>query len=285
MKVAGVTGRVVAKIDTPSGAIIVGGKGPNTYELDKMRDVAAVIDLGGGNTYYEGTVGLDRPVLLIITLGGNNTFSGSQPGIQGGAVLGVSMLLTLGDHNTYEAQDIAQGSALAGVGIQIDYGADNRYRGIRRLQGQALGGVGILLGRGGQNDYHAALWRRAWAARSDSDCSTTSRETTITTAAECGVILLSQTPGYEGWGQGVGGGLRAVADGGVGVILDGGGENTYELITSPTAAATGAAFAAAISVKHEKTPDHAHRLQRRATRLRELRALQLRLGLPMIVPS
>ena len=82
VKVAGVTGRVVAKIDTPSGAIIVGGKGPNTYELDKMRNVAAVIDLGGGNTYYEGTVGLDRPVLLIITLGGNNTFSGSQPGIQ-----------------------------------------------------------------------------------------------------------------------------------------------------------------------------------------------------------
>ena len=37
-----------------------------------------------------------------------------------------------------------------------------------------------------------------------------------------------ETPGYEGWGQGVGGGLRAVACGGIGVILDGGGENTYE---------------------------------------------------------
>jgi hypothetical protein len=37
-----------------------------------------------------------------------------------------------------------------------------------------------------------------------------------------------ETPGYEGWGQGVGGGIRAVACGGIGVILDGGGENTYE---------------------------------------------------------
>jgi hypothetical protein len=229
VKVAGVTGRVAAKIDTPSGAIIVGGKEPNTYELDKMRDVAAVIDLGGGNTYYEGTVGIDRPVLLVITLGGNNTFSGSQPGIQGGAVLGVSMLLTLGDNNTYQAQDVAQGSALAGVGIQIDYGAHNRYRGVRRLQGQALGGVGILMGRGGYNDYHAALWAQGMGGPLGFGLLDNAKGNNH---YYCGGMWRNsyypETPGYEGWGQGVGGGLRAVACGGVGVILDGGGENTYE---------------------------------------------------------
>ena len=37
-----------------------------------------------------------------------------------------------------------------------------------------------------------------------------------------------ETPGYEGWGQGVGGGIRQVACGGIGVILDGGGDNIYE---------------------------------------------------------
>ena len=36
------------------------------------------------------------------------------------------------------------------------------------------------------------------------------------------------TPGYEGWGQGMGAGLRGVANGGVGVILDGGGDDLYE---------------------------------------------------------
>ena len=117
VRVPGVTGTVVARIDTPSGAIIIGGKEPNTYELDQMRDVAVVIDLGGGNTYYEGTVGLDRPVLVVINLGGNNVFRGEKAGIQGGAVLGVSMVVNLGGNNTYEAQDVAQGSALAGVGI------------------------------------------------------------------------------------------------------------------------------------------------------------------------
>ncbi|MDZ7620092.1 MAG: hypothetical protein U1E05_24075, partial [Patescibacteria group bacterium] len=37
-----------------------------------------------------------------------------------------------------------------------------------------------------------------------------------------------ETPGYEGWAQGVGAGLRAVANGGIGVILDGGGDDVYE---------------------------------------------------------
>ena len=34
----------MARIDTPSGAIIVGGKEPNTYDLDKMR--ATQTDMG-----------------------------------------------------------------------------------------------------------------------------------------------------------------------------------------------------------------------------------------------
>jgi hypothetical protein len=37
-----------------------------------------------------------------------------------------------------------------------------------------------------------------------------------------------KTQGYEGWGQGVGGGIRQVACGGIGVILDGGGDDAYQ---------------------------------------------------------
>ncbi len=226
--VPGVTGRVLAKIDTPAGSIIVGGKERNTYQLDKMRDAAAVIDLGGGDTFYEGTVGLDRPVLVVIDLGGDNVYQGHQAGIQGGAVLGVSMLLNVGGNNTYEALDVAQGSALAGVGIQIDYGSHNRYRGLRRVQGQALGGVGILIGRGGKNDYHAAMWAQGFG----NPLGFGLLDNVVgDNHYYCGGMWRDsypETPGYEGWGQGVGAGLRQIADGGIGVILDGGGENTYE---------------------------------------------------------
>jgi hypothetical protein len=171
---------------------------------------------------------LDRPVLVVIDLGGNNSYRGTKPGIQGAAVLGVSMLVNVGGNNTYEAQDIAQGSCLAGVGILIDFGPNNRYRGLRRVQGQALGGLGILIGRGGNNDYHAAMWAQGFG----NPLGFGLLDNVVgNNHYYCGGMWRDsypETPGYEGWGQGVGAGIRQVADGGIGVILDNGGENTYE---------------------------------------------------------
>jgi hypothetical protein len=228
VQVPGVTGRVLARIETQSGVILVGGKEKNTYQLDQMRDVAAIIDLGGGDTFIEGTVGLDRPVLVIIDLGENNVYRGVKPGIQGAAVLGVSMLVNVGGNNVYEAKDVAQGSCLAGVGILIDYGSNNRYRGVRRVQGQALGGIGILIGRGGKNDYHAAMWAQGFG----NPLGFGLLDNVVgNNHYYCGGMWRDsypETPGCEGWGQGVGAGIRQVADGGIGVILDNGGENTYE---------------------------------------------------------
>lgn len=228
VKVPGVSGPVAARLETPGGVVLIGGKGPNTYQLDQMREVSAVIDLGGGNTFHEGTVGLDRPVLVVINLDGNNVFRGSKAGIQGGAVLGVSMLLNYGGNNTYDAQDVAQGSAVAGIGILIDYGSKNRYRGVRRVQGQALGGIGILIGRGGKNDYRAAMWAQGFGGPLGFGLLD---NVVGDNHYYCGGMWRDsypETPGCEGWGQGVGAGLRQVANGGIGVILDNGGENTYE---------------------------------------------------------
>jgi hypothetical protein len=227
-KVEGVTGTVVDRLDTPYGAIVIGGKGANNYNLDKMPGICAVIDLGGNDTYIEGTVGLDRPVLVVADLAGRNVYRGTKPGIQGGAILGVSMLLNLGGHGVYEAKDVAQGSAVAGIGILVDYDGNSRYRGLRRVQGQALGGLGLLIERGGKNDFHAAMWAQGFGGPLGFgllDCNDGNNH------YYCGGMWRDsypETPGYEGFGQGVGAGLRAVADGGIGVILDNGGENVYE---------------------------------------------------------
>lgn len=228
VRVAGVTGPVAARIDTPSGTIVIGGRGSNAYQLDEMRDVAVVIDLGGGNTYYEGTVGIDRPVLIVANLDGHNAFRGRRPGIQGGAVLGISMLVNLGGNNTYEALDVAQGSALAGVGILIDFAGNNRYRGIRRVQGQAIGGLGILMSRGGGNDYHAAMWAQGFGGPLGFGMLDNAIGSNHYYCGGMWRDSYPETPGCEGWGQGVGAGIRQVASGGIGVILDGGGENVYE---------------------------------------------------------
>ncbi len=227
--VSGITGHVVARIETPAGAIIIGGKEANTYNLDSLGDVALVIDLGGENTYNDGTVSIDRPLLVNVNLGGHNVYRSSKPAVQGGSILGVSMIVNTKGGNRYDATDLAQGSTIGGVGIIVEFGGDNTYRGVRRVQAQAIGGVGIIVSRGGGNSYHAGMWGQGLGG-------------------PLGFGILDdiggndhyylgglypnsykpETPGYEGFGQGVGGGIRQVADGGIGMLLNGGGHSVYE---------------------------------------------------------
>lgn len=229
VKVEGVAGSLVREIVTPAGKIVVGGKRDNTYSLDQMKDVNVVIDLGGDDTYLEGTCNVERPVLIVIDLAGNDTYRGSNPGIQGGAILGASMWIDREGNDTYRASDLAQGSCVGGVGILIDYAGDDRYLGVRRVQGQAVGGLGMLLDRQGNDDYHGAMWAQGFggplgfAVLDDLD-----GKDHYYSGGAYRNSYYPETPGYEGWGQGVGAGIRQVACGGIGTMLDGGGDDTYE---------------------------------------------------------
>ena len=227
--VSGVSGHVVAKINTPAGAIVIGGKEPNTYDLDSMGDVALVIDLGGENTFYDGTVSIDRPLLVNVNLGGHNNYRSMKPAVQGGSILGVSMIVNAEGGNRYEAKDLAQASTIGGVGIIVEFGGDNVYQGKCRVQAQAIGGLGIIISHGTGNSYHAGMWGQGLGG-----------------PLGFGIIddigghdhyylgglyvnsYKPETPGYEGFGQGVGAGIRQVADGGIGMLLNGGGHNVYE---------------------------------------------------------
>lgn len=228
IKVPGVTGRVLAYIDTPGGAIVIGGKESNTYELDKMTDVACVIDLGGNDTYIEGVVAMERPVLVVMDLVGNDVYRGTKPGIQGGSLLGVSMLLDLEGDDLYQAGDLAQGSSMGGVGILIDYAGNDRYIGSRRVQGHSIGGIGILIDREGKDDYRAQMWAQGFGGPLGFGLLDDLKGDDHYFCGGSWPDSYDETPGLEGWGQGVGAGLRQVADGGLGIILDGAGDDVYE---------------------------------------------------------
>ena len=226
--IPGVTGLIARRVYTESGIILVGSRGKNTYQLDALTDVVAVIDLGGDDTYVEGAVTAQRPVVVVLDLDGNDQYKGSQPGIQGGAILGVSMLVDAKGDDTYRAGNVAQGSTIVGAGMLFDLAGNDTYLGVRRVQGQAIAGVGFLVDRGGNDRYHGAMWTQGFggplgfAVLADQG-----GEDSYYTG---GLYLdnYDETPGYEGWGQGVGAGIRSVANGGIGVILDGGGDDSYQ---------------------------------------------------------
>lgn len=226
LQIEGMTGTAVRRIDASCGDILIGSASANHYRLDDLDGVSVVIDLGGDDVYFEGTTSTERPVLVVIDLDGHDRYQGSKPGIQGAAILGVSMLLDVAGNDTYVAEDAAQGSALVGIGILIDCAGDDRYQGVRRVQGQAIGGIGILIDREGQDEYRGAMWAQGVGGPLGLGVLEDAGGDDHYYVG--GYYYSAEVAGYEGWGQGVGAGLREVARGGVGVILDGGGDDLYE---------------------------------------------------------
>jgi len=228
VRVEGIEGRVLRLIRTPAGVIVIGGRGRNVYHLDEMPAAVAVIDLGGDDEYQEGVVSIGRPVLLVVDLKGNDTYRATRPGVQGSAILGVSMLVDLEGNDVYRAQDMAQGSGLGGVGILLDFAGDDVYQGLRRVQGQALGGLGLLVDYAGDDDYRGAMWTQGFVGPLGFGLLDDVKGKDHYYTGGLYPDSYPETPGLEGWGQGVGAGLRQAGCGGLGIILEGAGDDVYE---------------------------------------------------------
>lgn len=225
---AGVEGAIDGVVDTPCGKIVFGGSGNNVYHLDDMTGVTAVIDRGGDDKYVEGTTTTARPVLVVLDLAGNDTYQATKPGVQGAAVCGVSMLVDLAGNDTYRAEDVAQGAALAGIGILIDHAGDDSYFGIKRVQGSAIAGFGILMDRAGKDGYRCALYGQGVGGPLGFGLLDDLEGDDHYFAGGKFIDGYGDSPGYDAWSQGVGYGPRGSANGGIGVLLDGGGSDVYE---------------------------------------------------------
>ncbi len=149
----GVTGDILLVKETPYGTIVIGGLGPNTYELDKR--ISLLIDLGGDDS-YRGTIAsagsAEQGNSVVIDLMGNDLYEAAPLGLATGR-LGVGLLIDLTGHDVYQLEVGSGGAGFAGLGILSDGKGDDVYKGSRFTQGAAIGGLGLLLDHGGDDRY------------------------------------------------------------------------------------------------------------------------------------
>jgi hypothetical protein len=173
---------------TPFGAIVLRGPASDTWNArDAKRDddaPAFLLDTGGDDTYLGPVASstLSRRISVAVDLGGRDVYAYreervdadavgarmpsdgagraedgrtlSQTGRQGSAVLGVGLLLDLGDApDTYRSLLGSQGAASHGVGVLYDAGGNDSYEAEGFSQGAAAWGIGLLLDAGG-DDRH-----------------------------------------------------------------------------------------------------------------------------------
>jgi hypothetical protein len=139
--------------NTPYGLIVIGGPGPNTYELDQRFGL--VVDVGGDDL-YRGMIAAsgdeDHGNAVVIDLSGNDTYDGAALGLATGR-LGVGLLIDQSGDDVYQLEIGSGGAGFGGLGILFDARGNDVYMGSRLTQGASIGGLGLLFDASGNDRY------------------------------------------------------------------------------------------------------------------------------------
>ena len=220
----------VTHIYTRHGLMIVGGAGDNDYNQEALL----IVDLGGNDRYRNGA-GASRkgyPFSMVIDFSGNDVYTTGEDYAQGAGILGGGFLIDLGGDDQYLSENFGQGAGVLGVGMLVDMGGDDVYKCHSFCQGAGFMGIGLIAESGGNDQYSAAIYSQGFGFIRGMGLILEGEGNDRFFAG--GVYQDHREPGkaYLSMSQGFGFGLRpwgilAGASGGIGILDDAKGNDTY----------------------------------------------------------
>lgn len=216
------TGEIVKWKDGPAGPVIIGGIGPNTYKLDR----GIIFDSGGDDEYFLGENLFST--LLIVDAAGNDRYFATSDFSVAGTFGGVSVIIdSLGD-DIYQGKYACLGASIFGMALLEDLSGDDIYIGEIGSCGSSACGIGVLMDREGNDRYISKAYSQGCAGASGvgllADLS--GNDSYVCKGAYLDDLRFSQR--YLAFGQGFSIGLRPDIPGGFGILVDGGGNDTYD---------------------------------------------------------
>ena len=220
--------------DTTVGKVAIFGTGDDTIS----GDYSLVIDLGGNDKYTGPTAtpqSFSAPISTVIDLSGNDTYGDADSvALLACGNFGIGAIFDLAGNDTYTCKESGIGCAWYGMGLVVDYSGDDVYTTkFQNGQGAAHAGVGMLIDLAGNDKYYTVQESQGFAS-----------------TLGCGILLDvsgndiyyadpkgNVDPVFEGrttsFVQGAGFGRRAdfgdghSFGGGVGMLVDGAGDDSY----------------------------------------------------------
>ena len=219
-----VRGRISGVVKLDDGYIVFGGPGDNHYDMDRLY---AVVDIGGNDTYLWGESSA-RVTQTIVDLNGDDRYHADTGG-PGAGWLGVSVLIDHAGSDTYESTLGGCGAGAMGFGFLIDKAGADIYRCAAWSTGTGVYGAGVLVDLGNEADvYESEVFSQGVGGP---------RGTGILVDAAGGDLYRANGPvtsaynvpaSFMAFSQGVGVGIRPYDTGGIGMLLDYGGDDRYE---------------------------------------------------------
>jgi HEAT repeat len=207
---------------TDWGPIAIGDSGPNTYS----GAFAVIIDLGGDDTYHlTSQPGADFS--LIIDVAGNDIYQSSDDACLAGAVFGTSVILDLAGNDTYQAGHVSLGAGIFGAGVLYDRQGVDTYTSGGFSQGAGFLGVGLCIDEAGNDCYTAAMQSQAFGYVMGTGVllDRSGNDTYLTKLSQTDILRYDDH--YLSLSQGCAFGYRPDYSGGIGLLIDSGGNDLY----------------------------------------------------------
>lgn len=219
-----VQGEIVDFAQIDGGYVVIGGPGANRYDMDRLY---AVIETGGDDDYRWGN-GVAPETQTVIDMQGNDRYVARRGGPAAGW-LGVSLLIDRAGDDHYESALGGCGAGAMGFGLLFDAAGADSYQCAAWSLGAGIYGGGALIDRDTQSDVYISHTfsqgvggPRGFGLLLDAGGADLYR-------ANGPVPSAYDTPAsYMGFSQGVGVGIRPYDSGGVGALIDLGGNDRYE---------------------------------------------------------
>lgn len=216
------TGEILFAQRAHSGYVLVGGAGANRYDMTR---VAAVVDTGGDDAYTWGEAA--PAVQFVLDTQGADRYEAAYGG-PGAGWGGVAVLVDRAGDDRYRSVFGGCGAGVLGFGVLVDAAGDDVYRCDAWSLGAGLYGGGLLLDADGADVYLAQILSQGAGGPRGVGMLVDSAGADLYRAN--GLVASAYgTPGvYQGFSQGVGVGVRPLDTGGLGLLLDAGGDDRYE---------------------------------------------------------
>ncbi len=220
-------------IPTPVGDIAIFGTGDNEIE----GDYALVLDLGGNDSYSGRTavpLSFSKMISMVIDLDGNDVYTSQESASLACGNHGIGAIFDLDGDDSYSSADSGIGCGWYGTGMVVDFKGDDSYSTDRAWgQGAAHAGVGILIDVEGDDDFYCMEQSQAFGSTygvgvlidgSGNDNYLADLEANLGTAFGDHTVSFAQGTGY---GRRADFGDGHSLGGGIGILADGSGDDTY----------------------------------------------------------
>ncbi|MBN2083167.1 hypothetical protein JW859_13295 [bacterium] len=140
--------------DTPLGRVVLAGSDDDDYPAD---DYLLILDLAGAESYENCAANRDyhHPLSVTVDLGGLDSYFNEEqaPGAFGAGLFGYGLLIDTAGDDWYAAGSIAYGVGIFGSGLLADGAGNDAYHAKQLAQGAGIFGTGLMIDNDGDDYY------------------------------------------------------------------------------------------------------------------------------------